>query len=591
MNSIDLDSSTETVSRRIVMTRILLFVLLLFGFSSGADEARIVTLDGNGRRHSRDTELLDVSPNGKWILFGAKEQGDDAFGAGLYRYRVASGHLMRINDPSLENHTPESASISDDGNYVAWQGSGKIYWRDLAEERAKLVTKPQNLCARPIISRDGRLVVFLLARSIVEENPLIPASQETATVCIYDSVEDTSRNASLAHDGSILTSGVGHSTNDLNCFDFDRNGKYIAFNTSSTNAHPDLSQVAGIAMCVYRRDLETGEVLLLNRNATGEVAWGTFTSPKITSSGHMVAFRGSGVGIGGRQGMGFSEGLQPNVYVKDVSTANVWLATPALDSSPIQGGVRDRFLLRDDGKMVVFASGSDDLVDYETDPGGVISHEFDLFRSELKNDGNTLVTMLSSGPDFTRNIGVIDYPLMPADGSFVVFSTLQHASMIGEIEETPSAIHGVAVGAFPEPEAVTYEEWASDLAESHREPDAAPFGNGVPNAIRYLMGIASADSERNQLPRMGVQSGASLGLGGDDRPYLTLSLRIRRDLPPGVVWKVRAGDDLESLGSDAGSAIQVGEPVRDGYFDVYRFRHPSPMTEGRGFLDVSVEVD
>jgi hypothetical protein len=103
------------------------------------------------------------------------------------------------------------------------------------------------------------------------------------------------------------------------------------------------------------------------------------------------------------------------------------------------------------------------------------------------------------------------------------------------------------------------------------------------------MGMNGNAPDVSRLPAREVKTGAELGLSGNTSRYLTLRVRILRNLPAGITWKVRAATTLAGLGADNGTAVQVGIPVADGDYDVYLFRHPQPLT-GQGFMDVKIAV-
>jgi hypothetical protein len=215
-------------------------------------------------------------------------------------------------------------------------------------------------------------------------------------------------------------------------------------------------------LCVCRRELATGTALLLNRDASGNVADGNFGIPRINASGNRVSFTGAFVDVfqPGATMIANLTQFGSDLYVKDVGTGEVWHA-----SKP--------------------------------------------------NDGSN---------------------------------------------------HGGPFGT-----------------------DFAISDDGIPNLTRYFTGMEAAVPDRRFLPVQGVAIGTRLGLAGDLSKYLTLQVRIRRDLPAGYTWTVRTSEDIAGLESDPEPAVPVGPPVTDGDFDLHLFRFPTPMTD-RGFMNVGFEL-
>ena len=155
--------------------------------------------------------------------------------------------------------------------------------------------------------------------------------------------------------------------------------------------------------------------------------------------------------------------------------------------------------------------------------------------------------------------------------------------------QTSTFSQGVGVGSFPPPAGgLSYASWAAVLPAADQDFTDNPAMDGVDNLTKFMMGMDPTVPDRSQLPASGLSPGSALGLVGDTNDYLTLQVRIRRDLPPGFTWDVRAANTLTGLAAGAGNAIQVGTPTADGDFDLYLFRFPTPTSAvpGTGFMDV-----
>lgn len=115
---------------------------------------------------------------------------------------------------------------------------------------------------------------------------------------------------STARDGSQAN---GSSTQSLQSAD----GRYIAFRSDATNLIPGYSIPAGQ---IYRKDLETGEISLVSRSTSGDIATSTPSTVVIRMSddGRKVLFQSAAANIDPRANNGFQQ-----LFVRDMSTAGV----------------------------------------------------------------------------------------------------------------------------------------------------------------------------------------------------------------------------------------------------------------------------
>jgi len=103
------------------------------------------------------------------------------------------------------------------------------------------------------------------------------------------------------------------------------------------------------------------------------------------------------------------------------------------------------------------------------------------------------------------------------------------------------------------------------------------------------VGMAPLVTDHTLLPVKGLLRGTDLGMPGDTVEYLTLDVRVRRELPAGFTWKVACAADLTTLPGSTTLAVQVGAPTAEGDYDVYRFRYPTPVSgAARGFMRMVV---
>lgn len=571
------------------------------GLSSSAfAEIRLLT-GGTGQfPHLRDSPLMDISADGNKVLFvtGVAVQGTSPgiTQGGLHIRTLSTDTLQYVGDASIAGSQVQ-ATMSDDGRYITWStNNSQIYWRDTQTGTTRLASSPNGTTpggagsANPIMSGDGRYVAFIsLARNLIADTSKLPAVNRMA-VYIYDSQTQTVSIGSLGNGGAALTTGVGYTSANTGEFDFSADGRFIVFSTESAGMHADTTSGNAGYFNLYRRNLSTGAIDVVNRNASGQVAKGSYTTPKVSADGGRVIFTLSP----SYASLGTSIVASPSLttyemYVKDLS-GPVWHATKPTSGNSQNGiGLGGLVAINGNGSVVAFASTASNLVAENTDaPNAVNTTSFDIFRVDLGSGGATTTTLISKSPTAAGNVDYHSGPLLPGTGNYVAFNTSQVNQMLGVSNSTFGFHHGFGVGTLPAVVAgpLTFTSWASSLPVGQRDYDDNPAGDGVKNLIKYFMGMEAAVRDTSKLPVMATRTGASLGIAGSTDNYLTLQFRVRRSVPAGFTWVACASNDVAGLATDTGSAVQVGAPVADGDFDVYLFRYPTPMTSARGFMTV-----
>ena len=322
---------------------ILVWVILSTGRSQAG--VRLLTGDANGAFFDQDTRIFDLSGDGNRVLFLAEpaDSGDTPGipARGLYVRDIAAGTLrLLVGEPFAEGDaTPiVAASMSDDARWVAWQTSAlNVYWHDASTDETRLLNPGSpGTSSRPIMSADGHRVAFCsLARNLVADVSLLPAVGRAA-VLLYDSVANTTTVASLTHDGKGLLTGLPGPDPSLE-FDFSADGKWVVFSTDDLDVHPErlLLPVPNLTW-VYRRQVETGQVDPVVRDAAGLVPLGIFTLPRCNGNASRVLFAGTALGIGGDGGLvdGYTFPGGTDLYAKDIPAGMVWRVTLTVDGSP-----------------------------------------------------------------------------------------------------------------------------------------------------------------------------------------------------------------------------------------------------------------
>jgi hypothetical protein len=562
-------------------------------------EVRLLTGDANNQIHSRSATLIDISADGDRILFTATPPVTGSTPGisvgGLYIRKISTNSLTFVGDNTVADQGNLEGGMSDDGRYLTWTSTNShIFWRDVQSNVSRQITVGANgACRQPVISADGRYVAFLsLARNLIADTTKLPATGRAA-VYVYDSQTQATTIGSLAPGNAALAGGVGAASVPLNSFDFSSNGQFIVYSTDAANAHADRSTMTAGFFCVCRRNLATGEVLLLNRDAAGVVANGSFTAPRINAAGNRTIFTGGFVGVFDAKKMisTVPANFGNDVYVKDSGTGAVWWASKTTDGTGHDGALGVTFAISDSGAVVSFGSNATKLVAENTEAGGGHTGTMDLFRMDLAAGGGVTTTLVTKSPGGTGNVDYRVGPILPGTGNYVAFCTDQLPQMLGVPNPYTANFQGVGTGTLPVVvnTALTFATWASVLPAGQRGAHDNPAGDGVTNAAKYFMGMNGLLPDRQHLPVLATRTGVELGLAGNTASYLTLQVRMRRELPSGYTWTVRAANDPASLATSPLTPVLVGTPTADGEFDVHLFRFPTPAT-GRGFMDVKMVI-
>ncbi|HWX47725.1 MAG TPA: hypothetical protein VNZ61_06705 [Roseomonas sp.] len=254
----------------------------------------------------------------------------------------------------------------------------------------------------PSISADGRLIAFASTAS-----NLVPDDTNRAfDVFVKDMVTGEVRLASASANGE-----QGNQSSSAPQLSAD--GTKLVFSSVAGNLVPNDSTGNGINEFVadpYYKDLNTGEVRLVNTSASGEQGAGGVYLTAISSDGSKVAL------------LSFDDNMIPNdtnnnpdIFLKDMTTGAVTLVSAS--ASGEQGnGFSSLPSISGDGRFIAFASSATNLA-----PGDTTAEYFDIFVKDVLTGAITRVSSLASGAE--ANDGSFE-PSLSAGGSHIAFSSL-----------------------------------------------------------------------------------------------------------------------------------------------------------------------
>jgi Tol biopolymer transport system component len=307
-------------------------------------------------------------------------------------------------------------------------------------------------------------------------------------------------------------------------------GTLVAFFSTATNLHPADTDAGPD---VYVKNVRTGEVILASRAAGGAKGNGDSRLAALSADGSRVGFVSEATNL-------HPAGV-PGVYVKDLATGAVQLASTTQTGTPANAGA-SAVVLSDDGRRVAFATTATNL-----DPRDPVD-DFDVYVKDLDSGQLTLASLSATGE---KRFGLFGSgaPDMSADGNRVAFSSdavgLHPADgdQTGDVfvrdlrtgqlllaSTSDAGAKGNGQSSAPSLSAdgtkVSFVSYATNL-------DPAMTVNGL-NAI-YLKDLASGE-----LSLASRNAAGSLILGGVSAPFMSAdATRIAFDSPS---WNAHPAD-------------------------------------------------
>ena len=436
----------------------------------------------------------------------------------VYRKDLQTGEvvLCSANETGIEgNDGSFAASISPNGRYVSFvskatnlipggttPGRNNVYRKDLQTGEVLLCSANAAgvegndtsgwPCNSTSISSNGRYVAFGS-----DATDLIPGGTTPGRTNIFRKDLQT---------GEVLlctASAGGNEGNDdrfsTETCSINADGRYVAFFTASTNLVP--GGTTATQDNVFRKDLQTGEVVLCSANAAGAEGDASSSNPSITSDGRYVVFN-SGAG-----------NLVPvasgsNIFRKDLQTGEVLACSANLSGEP---GNHDSFnpAINEDGRYVAFTSKATNLIPGGTLPseplGPFIEH---IFRKDMQTGCVLLCSADSSG---NQGNGVCESSAISADGQYVAFDS-----------NADNLIPGVPGGIFRKRIGYITYYFAEGTCRPNFETYLCiqnPTTTDAEAQITYMKGDGTTDTENLTVSgqsRTTVNAKDTLGEGEDD---------------------------------------------------------------------------
>lgn len=293
--------------------------------------------------------IIDLSGDGRYILQRDGFQISGMSTTNLSVLDFETRHVDPVNlDPAGQFVAADRGTISADGRYVVFESANyrSIYLRDRQAQTTQLISiSPGGEAASgsvvlPSISPDGSRVVFFTNAANLVPDSLPAATTTLANLILWDRATNALSVAARAADGGILSAGVFMDPG-LCQRRFSADGRYIVYGTPATNAAAGASVSNGQLILLYRRDLDSAEVVAVSTNPSGTMAPANYTYPAVSNDGRFVTFITSLQGIFGEPMLpGAAANFGAEVYRKDLQTGAVLNISATTDGKAPDGSIQ-----------------------------------------------------------------------------------------------------------------------------------------------------------------------------------------------------------------------------------------------------------
>lgn len=427
-------------------------------FESAANDLVATPGNGNSQLYVRDRQLGQttrlsqlagtaanaavrnsvIAGNGTRVVFETTasnlDAGDSNGVEDIYAVSVATGVLTRISVDAGGAQTSERSerpSISRNGQRIAFQSRGdlatggstaftQVYLRDLDLQTTTLVSvsnsgnNGNNAELSASLSGNGQVVAFFStstdlvggdSNNLGDEfvRDLLGASTERV------SLADSSGPFPAPANGDSILSNRGQRR-------LSADGGVLVTETEATN----LGTLALQTTQIVRIERSSNQAVLISADLQGNPALSAAFEPAMSSDGRYIVFRSATTNLVAGDNNGTFD-----VFWKDTDGGP--LERVNLGPGGVQGlgGTQTRLpTVSDDGQVIAFVSNQNNLV------AGDSNAALDIFVRDRSAGTTSRVSVDSLG---TQANGLSDFPVVSANGRYVVFSSLASNLVAGDV--------------------------------------------------------------------------------------------------------------------------------------------------------------
>ncbi|WP_310540964.1 type I secretion C-terminal target domain-containing protein [Phenylobacterium sp.] len=250
---------------------------------------------------------------------------------------------------------------------------------------------------RPVLegelSADGAKILFVSAASNLVNNDTNGAPDLFVNASVFRTNVRVNTSSSGEQDnGGALVGGA----------DLAEGGRYVAFTSLGSNLAPGDGNGR---FDVFRKDLQTGETVLVSTAATGGSSNGVSVGPAISADGRIVAFRSDAANLPQPDPNG-----GPQVYWKDTATGEIRRVSTAEGGATPPGSTLNVDLSAD-GRFVAFSTNA------ALTPGDT-NGQYDIYLRDMATGQLQRVSQFANGDPTPGNAAA---PTISSGGQFVAF--------------------------------------------------------------------------------------------------------------------------------------------------------------------------
>ncbi len=285
-----------------------------------------------------------MSADGRYVVFSSGATnlvaGDTNGATDMFVKDTLTGITTRVSVDSSgaqANAASTGGDISADGRYVVFEstasnlvagdtnGVGDIFVKDLLTGEVRRVNTSSSgaeatgfLSNASSISADGKFVTFTSRAS----NLVAGDTNALQDIFIKDLTTGETRRVSTTSSGAEAN-GLSLSS------DISADGRYVVITSQATNLATGAS-----GRQVYRKDMLTGEILLLSSDSAGVPVGGSSSNPSISADGRHTVFSSSGTTLVSGDTNGFTD-----AFLRDLTTTGVQELSGLVVSDRVSAGV------------------------------------------------------------------------------------------------------------------------------------------------------------------------------------------------------------------------------------------------------------
>jgi hypothetical protein len=372
------------------------------GGSGGNGESRYPSISGDGLSVTFQSDANNLSPVDRdtttdvfvkdistGVVTVASTSDSGIKGNDLSRFPSMSTDASTVAFQSFATNLDPADVDSSDDVFVKDLSTGDIVLASTSDTGAK----GNNASFQPALDGDGDRVAFTSQATNFD-----PAD----TDILYDIYRKDLSTGDIVL-ASVTKAGVKGNDASLLPALSDAGGR-VAFISRATNLHPaDTDSLSH----VYVKQFSNGKMFLASASDTGVKGNGGSYDVSISDDGTTVVFDSEATNLDPAD-----TGAGADLYVKDLATGDVTLASTSDDGVKGNGISFGPTSISADGTMVAFQSSATNLDPDDTDI------QADLY---VKNLVTGDIELVSTSTDGEKADAVTDYPELSADGGHVAF--------------------------------------------------------------------------------------------------------------------------------------------------------------------------